>query len=547
MLLPVLAFLFGSLLIAAAAMAFAPAPTATIERRLGEVTGDARQGAWRRSRLRPRGDRHAEAIRRDGAAVAVGDGQAAAAAGDGRLPRARGGRGVLRHPPRLRAAHLRAAGDADPDEAQPAARAASAARSATCCRAWRSAAWRSGGSIGFASGCPTRSICSWSASKRGSAWIRRSSASAPSSTSRIPICPSELRLINLELRAGKGRVDALRNLAERTGVDDIVSLVAMLVQTDKFGTSVAQSLRVHSDTVRTKRRQRAEEAAAKTGVKMVFPLVFCIFPAIWVVTIGPAVHQVHRGHRADGAPMSLAAHSSRRTIPNTAPAPPVPTSLHETGLAVDQIEQLLIKTLYGGEATGLALADRMRLPFTMLEPLIERVRAEQLVEVRGSDRLGRVQLPLRADRRRAAIARASISTPASTSARRRCRWPPTSHRCARCAAARVYIDRERLRQGFSHLIISDQVLEQLGPAVNAGKAVFLYGPPGNGKTVIAEGLGPRARRRHVHAARDRRRRPHPDDVRPDQPRVARGRTPSRRASSRSRRATGAGCASGGRS
>jgi tight adherence protein C len=103
-----------------------------------------------------------------------------------------------------------------------------------------------------------------------------------------PDLSEELRLINLELRAGKGRADALRNLAERTGVDDIASLVAMLVQTDKFGTSVAQSLRVHSDTVRTKRRQRAEEAAAKTGVKMVFPLVFCIFPAIFVVTIGPA-------------------------------------------------------------------------------------------------------------------------------------------------------------------------------------------------------------------------------------------------------------------
>ena len=103
-----------------------------------------------------------------------------------------------------------------------------------------------------------------------------------------PDLSDELRLINLELRAGKGRADALRNLADRTGVDDISSLVTMLVQTDKFGTSVAQSLRVHSETVRTKRRQRAEEAAAKTGVKMVFPLVFCIFPAIWVVTIGPA-------------------------------------------------------------------------------------------------------------------------------------------------------------------------------------------------------------------------------------------------------------------
>jgi tight adherence protein C len=98
----------------------------------------------------------------------------------------------------------------------------------------------------------------------------------------------ELRLINLELRAGKARAEALHNLAERTRVDDVQSLVAMLVQTDKFGTSVSQSLRVHSDTVRTKRRQRAEEAAAKTGVKLVFPLVFCIFPAIWVVTIGPA-------------------------------------------------------------------------------------------------------------------------------------------------------------------------------------------------------------------------------------------------------------------
>jgi tight adherence protein C len=103
-----------------------------------------------------------------------------------------------------------------------------------------------------------------------------------------PDVAEELTLVNLELRAGNARSEALHNFGTRTGVDDVVSLVAMLVQTDKFGTSVAQSLRVHSDTLRTKRRQRAEEAAAKTGVKMVFPLVFCIFPAIWVVTIGPA-------------------------------------------------------------------------------------------------------------------------------------------------------------------------------------------------------------------------------------------------------------------
>jgi tight adherence protein C len=103
-----------------------------------------------------------------------------------------------------------------------------------------------------------------------------------------PDLSDELRLVNLELRAGKGRAEALRNLGERSGVDDLNSLVTMLIQTDKFGTSVAQSLRVYSESLRTKRRQRAEEAAAKTGVKMVFPLVFCIFPAIWVVTIGPA-------------------------------------------------------------------------------------------------------------------------------------------------------------------------------------------------------------------------------------------------------------------
>ena len=113
-------------------------------------------------------------------------------------------------------------------------------------------------------------------------------ASAASWRSPIPQLSDELKLINLELRAGKPRAEALRNLADRTGVDDLSSLVTMLIQTDKFGTSVAQSLRVYSETLRTKRRQRAEEAAAKTGVKMVFPLVFCIFPAIWVVTIGPA-------------------------------------------------------------------------------------------------------------------------------------------------------------------------------------------------------------------------------------------------------------------
>jgi len=99
----------------------------------------------------------------------------------------------------------------------------------------------------------------------------------------------EFHLVNLEMRAGTARPEALRHLAERTGVEDLQSLVAMLVQTDRFGTSIAQSLRVHSDTLRTKRRQRAEEAAAKTTIKLVFPLVLFIFPAMFVVILGPAI------------------------------------------------------------------------------------------------------------------------------------------------------------------------------------------------------------------------------------------------------------------
>jgi tight adherence protein C len=104
-----------------------------------------------------------------------------------------------------------------------------------------------------------------------------------------PELSQELQLVNFEMRVGKGRLEALRALGQRTGVEDIKALVAMLVQTDRFGTSVAQSLRVHSDDVRTKRRQRAEEMAAKTTVKMVPPLVFFIFPALMVVILGPAV------------------------------------------------------------------------------------------------------------------------------------------------------------------------------------------------------------------------------------------------------------------
>ena len=104
-----------------------------------------------------------------------------------------------------------------------------------------------------------------------------------------PELAEELRLVNIECRAGKPRLEAFKNFAARTKVDDVRALVAMLVQTDRFGTSVAQALRIHAETARTKRRQRAEERAAKIGVKLVFPLVFCLFPAFYVVTLGPAI------------------------------------------------------------------------------------------------------------------------------------------------------------------------------------------------------------------------------------------------------------------
>jgi len=99
----------------------------------------------------------------------------------------------------------------------------------------------------------------------------------------------EFDLVNAEMHVGKTRLEALRSLSTRTGVDDIQALVATLIQTDRFGTSIANSLRIHSDALRTKRRQRAEEMAAKTTVKLVFPLVFFIFPALFVVIMGPAV------------------------------------------------------------------------------------------------------------------------------------------------------------------------------------------------------------------------------------------------------------------
>lgn len=104
-----------------------------------------------------------------------------------------------------------------------------------------------------------------------------------------PAITDELSVVVLEQRAGRPRADAWQHFAERTGVDSVRNLVSVLKQSEQFGTSIAKTLRVHADTLRTQRRQYVEEQAAKTSVKLVFPLVFFIFPSLFLVTLGPAV------------------------------------------------------------------------------------------------------------------------------------------------------------------------------------------------------------------------------------------------------------------
>lgn len=109
-----------------------------------------------------------------------------------------------------------------------------------------------------------------------------------------PELTEELGLVNLEMQAGKRRAEALRNLADRTGEDELRKLVAILIQTDRFGTSMAEALRTHSDFLRVRRRQQAEERANKVGVKLVFPIFFCILPSMLVVAAGPGLLQLFK-------------------------------------------------------------------------------------------------------------------------------------------------------------------------------------------------------------------------------------------------------------
>ncbi|HEX5109600.1 MAG TPA: hypothetical protein VFV95_14200 [Vicinamibacterales bacterium] len=175
-------------------------------------------------------------------------------------------------------------------------------------------------------------------------------------------------------------------------------------------------------------------------------------------------------------------------VPRAAPVPPVPVTLADTGLTADKVEALIVKTLYGGEQSGLQLAENLRLPYPILEPIIERARAERVIEVRGALGAGTAGYKysltdLGRDRAREYSEVNQYTGPAPV--------PLEAYIEAMkgLASVRGFIDRPRLHDGFSQLVISEHIFEQLGPAVNANKAIFLYGSPGNGKTVIGEGLG----------------------------------------------------------
>src|SRR6478752_10175271 len=185
--------------------------------------------------------------------------------------------------------------------------------------------------------------------------------------------------------------------------------------------------------------------------------------------------------------MSATAADPRPANTMAAPPPP-PATLKETGLHPDTLSQLLLKTLVAGEASGTQLAESMRLPYSVLEAMVQHARIEKLVEVRGASGAGsagyRYALTdLGRDRAGRFFDVSRYVGPAPV---------PLGQYNAyvrACMAARPYVDREQLATGFRDLIVNDSMFERLGPAVNSGKSLFLYGAPGNGKTVVAEGIG----------------------------------------------------------
>ena len=183
--------------------------------------------------------------------------------------------------------------------------------------------------------------------------------------------------------------------------------------------------------------------------------------------------------------MSLVAVEKLESTP-TPPAPPA--TMAETGLHPDTLAQLLLKTLVGGEASGTGLADALRLPYSILDVLIQHARVEKLVEVRGASGAGNAGYryaltDLGRDRAMQFFEVSRYVGPAPV--------PLAQYNAyvLACMAARPYVDRELLATGFDQLVVSKGMFDQLGPAVNSGKSLFLYGAPGNGKTVVAQGIG----------------------------------------------------------
>ena len=186
--------------------------------------------------------------------------------------------------------------------------------------------------------------------------------------------------------------------------------------------------------------------------------------------------------------MAATATIDTKQAPATTGPPAPPTSVQETGLHPDTLSQLLLKTLVAGESSGTALSEALRLPYSVLEALIQHARIEKLLEVRGASGAGsagyRYALTdLGRDRASQFFEISRYVGPAPV--------PLAQYNAyvRACMAARSFVDRDRLATGFKDLIVSDGMFDRLGPAVNSGKSLFLYGAPGNGKTVVAEGIG----------------------------------------------------------